>query len=88
MRWACAPRAESNSETCGASLVDLTSKNFLKAPCRISKRASQPYEEVADLEQLQERMVQSLGDYNARSRKPMDLVMFMFAVEHVSRLAR
>lgn len=48
----------------------------------------QPYEEVADLEQLQERMVQSLGDYNARSRKPMDLVMFMFAVEHVSRLAR
>lgn len=48
----------------------------------------QPYEEVADLEELQARMVQSLGDYNARSRKPMDLVMFMFAVEHVSRLAR
>lgn len=48
----------------------------------------QPYEEVADLQQLQGRMVQSLGDYNARSRKPMDLVMFMFAVEHVSRLAR
>lgn len=48
----------------------------------------QPYEEVVDLEQLQDRMVQSLGEYNARSRKPMDLVMFMFAVEHVSRLAR
>lgn len=49
---------------------------------------SKPYEEVADLEELQGRMMQSLGDYNARSRKPMDLVMFMFAVEHVSRLAR
>lgn len=48
----------------------------------------QPYDEVIDLGQLQDRMVQSLGDYNARSRKPMDLVMFMFAVEHVSRLAR
>lgn len=48
----------------------------------------QPYEEVVDLDQLQGRMVQSLGDYNARSRKPMDLVMFMFAVEHISRLAR
>lgn len=48
----------------------------------------QPYEEVVDLDELQGRMVQSLGDYNARSRKPMDLVMFMFAVEHVSRLAR
>lgn len=49
---------------------------------------AKPYEEVADLEHLQERMVQSLNEYNARSRKPMDLVMFMFAVEHVSRLAR
>lgn len=48
----------------------------------------QPYDEVSDLDELQERMVQSLSDYNARSRKPMDLVMFMFAVEHVSRLAR
>lgn len=56
---------------------------FLFLFCR-----TQPYEEVSDLEQLQSRMVQSLGDYNARSRKPMDLVMFMFAVEHVNRLAR
>ncbi|CAM9229232.1 unnamed protein product [Discosporangium mesarthrocarpum] len=47
-----------------------------------------PYEEVLDLEELQATMVQSLADYNARSRKPMDLVMFMFAVEHVSRLSR
>lgn len=50
--------------------------------------SSQPYEEIVDLEQLQNRMVQSLSEYNARSRKPMDLVMFMFAVEHISRLAR
>lgn len=47
-----------------------------------------PYQEVEDLEGLQERMTQCLGDYNARSRKPMDLVMFTFAVEHISRLAR
>ena len=70
-----------------------TATTFLKEthallPRRRALRLVQPYEEVADLEQLQERMVQSLGDYNARSRKPMDLVMFMFAVEHVSRLAR
>lgn len=56
--------------------------------CCSLNASRQPYEEVLDLEQLQERMVQSLGEYNARSRKPMDLVMFMFAVEHVSRLAR
>ena len=75
-------------------LERLQTQRFLKRlrvpiyVCMRVLRLVQPYEEVSDLEQLQGRMVQSLGDYNARSRKPMDLVMFMFAVEHVSRLAR
>ncbi|CAM9368513.1 unnamed protein product [Chrysoparadoxa australica] len=47
-----------------------------------------PYEEAKDLQELQAQMEQSLADYNARSRKPMNLVMFMFAVEHISRLSR
>jgi dynein heavy chain, axonemal len=46
------------------------------------------YEEVRDVDTLQTRMTSALADYNGRSRRPMNLVMFMFAVEHVSRLAR
>jgi dynein heavy chain len=47
-----------------------------------------PYEEVQDLGLLSARMEQYLADFNAQSRKPMNLVMFMFAIEHISRIAR
>ena len=47
-----------------------------------------PYAEVPDLQQLQERTEEALSDFNSASKKPMELVMFMFAIEHVSRIAR
>ena len=47
-----------------------------------------PYQEVPDLQQLQERTEEALSDFNSASKKPMELVMFMFAIEHVSRIAR
>ena len=47
-----------------------------------------PYAEVRDISSLQIAMEQYLVDFNAVSRKPMDLVMFMFAIEHVSRVSR
>jgi dynein heavy chain, axonemal len=50
--------------------------------------ASKSYEEIRDVDVLQSRMTSALADYNGRSRRPMNLVMFMFAVEHVSRLSR
>eukprot|EP00940_MAST-03C_sp_MAST-3C-sp2_P000489 g489.t1 len=46
------------------------------------------YEEISDLAKLQETFRGFLDDYNQMSRKKMDLVMFMFAVEHVARIAR
>jgi dynein heavy chain, axonemal len=43
------------------------------------------FAQVRDREALRQRMEMALADFNGRSRKPMNLVMFMFAVEHVSR---
>ena len=46
------------------------------------------YREIQDMSALQTRMTEYLTDFNGTSRKPMDLVMFGFAIEHVSRISR
>ena len=46
------------------------------------------YEEITDSEHLQGVMDGYLDEYNAVSTKPMNLVMFKFAIEHASRIAR
>ena len=52
-------------------------------------RASKDYVEVsADLGALQKVWVGYLADFNAVTNKPMNLVLFRFAIEHASRIAR
>ena len=46
------------------------------------------YDEVVDLEALVKTMDGYLEEYNAISKVPMNLVMFKFAIEHVSRVSR
>lgn len=46
------------------------------------------YDEVTNLEHLKARMQYFLDDYNSLSKTPMDLVLFQFALEHVSRVSR
>ena len=46
------------------------------------------YEEIKDLSQLQPTVEEYLGEYNAESKQPMNLVMFMDAIAHVSRIGR
>ncbi|GBG33042.1 Dynein heavy chain 7, axonemal [Hondaea fermentalgiana] len=47
-----------------------------------------PYVEVNDVPGLVPLMQDYLELYNAESKTPMDLVMFVFAIEHISRIAR
>ncbi|KAJ3105677.1 Dynein heavy chain 7, axonemal [Phlyctochytrium planicorne] len=52
------------------------------------KDAQKAYNEVEDLSELTAFMEKQLFDFNATSKKPMDLVMFRFAVENLSRISR
>lgn len=46
------------------------------------------YDEVSNIKDLAKRMETFLDDYNAVSKAPMSLVMFQFAMEHISRVCR
>lgn len=46
------------------------------------------YDEVTDLDELVQKMHYYLNEYNLVSRTPMSLVMFKFAMEHISRVSR
>ena len=52
------------------------------------KASKKKYKRVRDIEGMQKNMVQYLDDYNQISSKPMKLVLFLFAVEHVCKIAR
>ncbi|KAF3429654.1 hypothetical protein E2986_08409 [Frieseomelitta varia] len=46
------------------------------------------YDEVEDLEDLQHKMDYYLTEYNMLSKTPMSLVLFRYAIEHISRISR
>ncbi|GAX77074.1 hypothetical protein CEUSTIGMA_g4520.t1 [Chlamydomonas eustigma] len=46
------------------------------------------YVEITDPESIMSRMEANLMDYNSLSKRPMNLAMFLYAVEHTSRIAR
>jgi dynein heavy chain len=49
---------------------------------------SRIYEEVTNMAALQPTIEEFLSEYNADSKSPMKLVLFLDAIEHVSRIAR
>lgn len=49
---------------------------------------NKPYVEIRDQQELQQSVELMLAQYNEIAEKPMDLVLFHFAVQHLLRIAR
>ncbi len=46
------------------------------------------YAEIPDVSAALSAVEEALADHNATSKRPMPLAMFLFALEHVSRISR
>ena len=46
------------------------------------------YGEIVEYDKLFSVVTDYLGDFNATSKQPMQLVLFLFALEHVCRICR
>lgn len=49
---------------------------------------NRPYIQVMDIQNMIDKIVEYLEDFNTGSKSPMKLVMFLDACDHVSRIAR
>lgn len=75
-------RIEPGEKLSDNDLRNLFYGNYMEPDAEPSARH---YDECESYVKLEKLMKYYLGDYNALSSSPMDLVMFRFAIEHVSR---
>lgn len=72
----------------GEKLTEADFRRLIYCDFNNPKADSKHYCEVLNLEELRKVVESFLVEYNNMSKKPMNLVLFRFAVEHLSRICR
>ncbi|XP_048576009.1 dynein axonemal heavy chain 3 isoform X2 [Nematostella vectensis] len=72
----------------GQKLKDEHIRNLFFGDYMAPESPDKIYDEVSDLKALTTQMEAYLDEYNQMSKTPMSLVMFKFAIEHISRVSR
>ena len=80
------PESEDDDKCAEISETDL--RRLLFCDFSDPKNDDKFYKEITDMEAFRKVSEQLLAKYNAVSRKPMDLVLFNFALEHLCRISR
>ncbi|XP_035775701.1 dynein heavy chain 3, axonemal-like [Anopheles albimanus] len=76
-------RLEAGQKISDKHIRDLLFGNYME-PAAVTRI----YDEVDNWEQLEKNINFYLSEYNERSKSPMNLVLFRFAIEHISRVSR
>ncbi|XP_077987554.1 dynein axonemal heavy chain 3-like isoform X2 [Glandiceps talaboti] len=74
--------------TPGKDLADDNIRSLFFGDYLNGKDEEKLYDEITDMEELRETIERYLEEYNLMTKAPMDLVMFRFAIEHISRISR
>ena len=69
-------------------VTDDDMRNVLFGDYIIPNAAKKLYDEVTNVDALTSTLNQQLEDYNAVSKQRMNLVIFRFAIEHISKISR
>ncbi|KAF3707583.1 Dynein heavy chain 3, axonemal Axonemal beta dynein heavy chain 3 [Channa argus] len=69
-------------------VVDESIRSLFFGDYATPESGNKVYDEITDLNALQEVMEFYLTEHNNCSKAPMSLVMFKFAIEHISRICR
>lgn len=72
----------------GKKLTESDLRRLIYCDFANPKADNKNYIEVLDLENLRNVVEAYLVEYNNMSKKPMNLVLFRFAIEHLSRICR
>ncbi|XP_067685210.1 dynein axonemal heavy chain 3-like [Haliotis asinina] len=72
----------------GKSIRDDTIRSLMFGDYLTKKGEDKLYNEILNLDELRETIEHNLEEYNMMSKAPMELVMFRFAIEHISRISR
>jgi dynein heavy chain len=76
------------SKDVGGKLADVHIRSLIFGDYSKPDASEKIYDEIIDIDGLTKTMDGYLEEYNAISKVPMNLVMFKFAIEHVSRVSR
>ena len=87
-RWFSDLRDRQLSDRFELSFRDLCDSDRLMFGDYLSSGDPKPYTHIQDLEKAKQTLESVLEDYNAENTKQMHLVLFMDAIEHVSRISR
>ncbi|XP_014203995.1 dynein heavy chain 7, axonemal [Copidosoma floridanum] len=72
----------------GSPVTELELRNLIYCNFQDNLADSKMYTEVPNLDELALVVDQYLQEYNSISKKPMNLVLFRFAIEHLSKISR
>ncbi|KAL3852322.1 hypothetical protein ACJMK2_015979 [Sinanodonta woodiana] len=70
------------------NVTDDNLRSLMFGDCLSKGKDEKLYDEIQNLDELKQHIESCLEEYNQMSKAPMSLVMFRFAIEHISRISR